>query len=154
MPRLTYERVSSAPISLPFTLSLAAREIEGWNDGVVLDSQAVSSAQVEVLTCRCGGYTYPNYVPNALSQYVCRQNNLQCEKIHFYTGVHRSIESKFWYDFWSRKFGALGTRGVDVFSRSLAYCDETAVLDDGTKTTVRLPGEKGVDVRLALDVVG
>jgi uncharacterized LabA/DUF88 family protein len=99
------------------------------------------------------GYTYPNYDPIALARFVCAQKNLQCDKIHFYTGAHRQNENAFWYDFWTRKLGALGTRGVDVYSRSLAYCDEKVTLPDGTTTTVRLPREKGVDVRLALDVV-
>jgi uncharacterized LabA/DUF88 family protein len=42
---------------------------------------------------------------------------------------------------------------VSVYSRPLAYSDEDVTLPDGSTTTIRLPREKGVDVRLALDVV-
>ncbi len=77
------------------------------------------------------GYTYPNYDPVALAHHVCSQKNLRCDGIHFYTGVHRPSENKFWYDFWSRKLGVLGTRGVHVFSRPLAYHDETVGLPGG-----------------------
>jgi len=99
------------------------------------------------------GYTYPNYDPIALAHHVCNLKNLQCDGIHFYTGMHRSDENKFWYDFWSRKLGALGTRGVDIFSRPLAYCDETVSDSNGKLVTVRIPREKGVDIRMALDIV-
>jgi hypothetical protein len=47
----------------------------------------------------------------------------------------------------------MGTRGVVTFSRHLRYRNQTVALPDGTTTTVLVGQEKGVDVRLALDVV-
>ena len=101
----------------------------------------------------CFGYSYPNYDVVALAQLVCARQNLRCDRLHFYTGIHKPRENRFWYDFWSRKLTVLGTRGVDVYSRSLAYANESVTLPDGTQASVRVAREKGVDVRIALDMV-
>lgn len=47
----------------------------------------------------------------------------------------------------------MGTRGIFTFSRSLRYQIQTVPLPGGGTTTVRVGHEKGVDVRIALDVV-
>ena len=47
----------------------------------------------------------------------------------------------------------MGTRGVVTFSRNLKYRNQTVALPDGTTTTVLVGQERGVDVRLAIDVV-
>jgi hypothetical protein len=47
----------------------------------------------------------------------------------------------------------MGTRGVQTFSRSLRYRNQTVRLPGGGTTTILVGEEKGVDVRLALDVV-
>ncbi len=47
----------------------------------------------------------------------------------------------------------MGTRGVVTFARNLRYRNQTVRLSDGTSTTVLVGQEKGIDVRLALDVV-
>jgi hypothetical protein len=47
----------------------------------------------------------------------------------------------------------MGTRGVRTFQRPLRYRNQTVTLPDGTTTTTLVGQEKGVDVRLALDVV-
>jgi hypothetical protein len=43
--------------------------------------------------------------------------------------------------------------GIRTFSRHLKYRNQTVILPDGGTTTVLVGSEKGVDVRLALDVV-
>lgn len=47
----------------------------------------------------------------------------------------------------------MGTRGIKTFSRSLRYRNQTVRLSDGTFTTILVGQEKGVDIRIALDVV-
>lgn len=47
----------------------------------------------------------------------------------------------------------MGTRGITTYSRPLAYRNQTVHLPDGSSTTVLIGQEKGIDVRLALDVV-
>lgn len=47
----------------------------------------------------------------------------------------------------------MGRQGVHVFSRHLRYRNKTMRLPDGTTYTFLVGEEKGIDVRLALDVV-
>jgi hypothetical protein len=47
----------------------------------------------------------------------------------------------------------MGRQGVVVFSRSLRYRNETSTLPDATELTLPVGEEKGVDIRLALDVI-
>jgi uncharacterized LabA/DUF88 family protein len=99
------------------------------------------------------GYRYPNYDAVALAHHVCTAYRLRCDHISFYTGVHRPDVNKFWYDFWSHKLQVMTTRGVSVFSRPLAYSIETISLPDGSAGSARVAREKGIDVRMALDIV-
>lgn len=88
------------------------------------------------------GYTFPNYDAPALADAVCR-----------YTGIPSVHDDPFWNRFWGAKLAVMGTRGVVTFSRHLKYRNQTVSLPDGTTTTVLVGQEKGVDVRLALDIV-
>jgi len=47
----------------------------------------------------------------------------------------------------------MGKLGVHVFTRHLRYRNRPVVLPDGTRTSVLVGQEKGVDVRIALDIV-
>ena len=47
----------------------------------------------------------------------------------------------------------MGTRGIRTFSRPLRYRNQTLVLADGTTMVTLVGQEKGVDVRIALDIV-
>jgi uncharacterized LabA/DUF88 family protein len=47
----------------------------------------------------------------------------------------------------------MGTRGIKTFSRHLKYRNQTVMLPGGASTTVLVGQEKGIDVRIALDVV-
>ena len=47
----------------------------------------------------------------------------------------------------------MGTRGVQTFSRSLRYRNQTVIPLDGSRTSTLVGQEKGVDVRIALDIV-
>jgi hypothetical protein len=47
----------------------------------------------------------------------------------------------------------MGRVGIQTFSRHLKYRNQTVQLPGGGTTTVLVGNEKGVDVRLALDVV-
>ncbi len=99
------------------------------------------------------GYTYPNYDPLELARRVCSMKGWDLAKVHFYTGLANPQVNQTWYDFWCRKLAVMGTRGIQTFTRPLKYRHETVALPDGTETTVFVGREKGIDVRLALDVV-
>jgi hypothetical protein len=47
----------------------------------------------------------------------------------------------------------MGRRAVDVYSRPLRYRNQTVRLPDGTTHSFLVGQEKGIDIRIALDVV-
>lgn len=99
------------------------------------------------------GYRYPNYDPKLLAQKVCNLKNWQLKETLFYTGVPDSNDDAFWNHFWIAKMAVMGTRGIKTFSRPLRYRNQTITLPNGSTTTVLVGQEKGIDVRIALDVV-
>ncbi len=99
------------------------------------------------------GYTYPNYDVTALSTEVCRPQGWQLSQVRFYTGIPDPTDDPFWNHFWSAKLAVMGRQGVFVFSRSLRYRNRVVRLPDGTTHTFLAGEEKGVDIRIALDVI-
>ncbi len=127
------------------------------------------------------GYDYPNYHPAALTQALCTLNGWQYQQTRFYTGVPKLPDSPYWHKFWAAKKRFMSrNRTVYVFTRDLHYRAklidfhldrERLVMFDGTpmekgtqlflysgktvdgKFWVRTPEEKGIDVRIALDMV-
>jgi len=89
------------------------------------------------------GYNYPNYDPIALSEEVTKLSpDRVLEKIHFYTGVHDAVRNPFWHHFWNSKLNKLRRHGVRTIQRVLKYAPAT-----------NRGREKGIDVRIALDLV-
>lgn len=115
---------------------------------VFIDGQNLFKAAKEAF-----GYSYPNYDPPALAKAICAAKQWQPGAIHFYTGIPEQQDDPTWHHFWSSKLAVLGTRGVSTYSRPLRYRNETITLPNGTETMALLRREKGIDVRLALDVV-
>ena len=99
------------------------------------------------------GYTYPNYDPLALATRVCQGEGWALQQARFYTGVPDASDGPFWNSFWVSKMGAMGHRGVHVYSRSLRYRNKTVNLPSGTTHSFLVAEEKGIDVRIALDVI-
>jgi len=99
------------------------------------------------------GYSYPNYDIPALTAAVFGRQGWLVSGIRFYTGIPSAGDDSFWNHFWNAKLAVMGTRGVVTFARNLRYRNQTVRLPDDTSTTVLVGQEKGVDVRLALDVV-
>jgi uncharacterized LabA/DUF88 family protein len=99
------------------------------------------------------GYTFPNYDASALAVAVCQESGWTLSRVYFYTGIPSVQDDPFWNHFWTAKLAVMGTRGVVTFARHLKYRNQTVTLPDRTTTTVLVGQEKGVDVRLALDIV-
>ena len=99
------------------------------------------------------GYTFPNYDPVALAQRLCAQMEWDLREVRFYTGVPDARDNETWNQFWNAKLAVLGTRGVFTYSRPLRYQNRTFPLPDGGQSSVLLGHEKGVDIRIALDVI-
>lgn len=99
------------------------------------------------------GYHYPNYNIAKLGRLVCEKQSWTCTAVRFYTGVPNAEDDAFWNHFWIAKLGAMGRRDVTVFSRSLRYRNKTISLPDGGEHSFLVGQEKGIDIRIALDVV-
>jgi uncharacterized LabA/DUF88 family protein len=99
------------------------------------------------------GYTFPNYDIPALASAVCARGGWMLSGVRFYTGIPSAQDELSWNHFWTAKLAVMGTRGVVSYSRSLKYRNQTVNLPDGSSTTVLVGREKGIDVRLALDIV-
>lgn len=99
------------------------------------------------------GYTYPNYDPLVLASNVCVAQGWTLAQARFYTGIPDAADNVFWHAFWVAKLAKLGHQGVHVFSRRLRYRLKQFTAPDGTPFTVRVGEEKGIDVRIAIDVI-
>jgi len=100
------------------------------------------------------GYQYPNYDILKLAQLVCKSKAWNLVKTQFYTGVPDLGDdpTKNW--FWNAKLAAMGRQGIVVYSRALRYRNKTVRLPDGSIHSFLHGEEKGIDVRIALDVIG
>lgn len=99
------------------------------------------------------GYTYPNYNPVCLAQAICQSKNWHLKQVRFYTGIPDLSDDPFWHQFWTAKLRFLSWQGVHIFSRTLRYRNQRVRLPDGTEHTFLAGEEKGIDVRIAIDVI-
>ena len=115
---------------------------------VFIDGQNLFHAAKEAF-----GYSFPNYDVAALAARVCTQPGWNLVQTHFYTGIPDAADDAFWSHFWSAKLAAMGRQGVRIFSRPLRYRNQTVRLPGGGTHTFLVGQEKGIDIRIALDVV-
>ena len=99
------------------------------------------------------GYTFPNYDVKALSETVCRQCGCTLTQARFYTGIPDSADDAAKNHFWSGKLAVMGRQGIQVISRPLRYRNKTVRLPDGSTHSFLAGEEKGIDVRIALDII-
>jgi uncharacterized LabA/DUF88 family protein len=100
------------------------------------------------------GCTFPNYDIRKLAECIAKAQAWNLIGIHFYTGVPDAGDDPRWNRFWTNKLAAMGRQGITVFSRPLRYRNQTVRLPDGSTHTILHGEEKGIDVRIALDVIG
>lgn len=99
------------------------------------------------------GHHHPNYDPQKLFTAVCKASGWQDSSVRFYTGTPSAQKSELWHKYWSNRLLAMRRSGISVISRPIRYRSTEIVLHDGTVAHIETPQEKGIDVRLALDVV-
>ena len=99
------------------------------------------------------GYVYPNYDVQLLAEKICLDQGWKLEQVRFYTGIPDVNDDGFWHNFWTRKLAVMGQKGVVIFSRKLRYRNQTVKLPKGETHTFLVGQEKGVDVRIALDII-
>jgi hypothetical protein len=59
----------------------------------------------------------------------------------------------FWNRFWMAKLGQMGRSGLHTYARALRYRNRLVPLPSGGVVSTLVGQEKGIDVRIALDVV-
>jgi len=73
--------------------------------------------------------------------------------VRFYTGIHESSRNSKLHNFWTKKLAVIGSRpNTKVFSRALRYTN-SKISVDGNRTSVFVAREKGIDVRIAIDML-
>jgi len=99
------------------------------------------------------GHTHPNYDLIKLHNAVCADRGWTPTLVRFYTGIPSPSESFMWNAYWSNRIIALKRAGVWVTTRPIRYRRELTIGPDGNEQSISIPQEKGIDVRLALDLV-
>ncbi len=99
------------------------------------------------------GYSYPNYDPKRLAEEICLLNGWSLKEVYFYTGIPKPAYDIKGNRFWTHKFLNMKRLGINTFSRPLRYRNTKKILPDGTIEQIRLPEEKGFDVRIAIDII-
>jgi uncharacterized LabA/DUF88 family protein len=99
------------------------------------------------------GYHFPNFDVLKLSERVCSMRAWNLTQARFYTGVPDASDNQFWNHFWTGKLAAMGRQGIKVYSRSLRYRNKTVDVPGHGRHTFLTGEEKGIDVRLAIDVI-
>lgn len=99
------------------------------------------------------GYTYPNYDVKSLAQAVCLEQGWLLAQVRFYTGVPDLSDNAMWNRFWGAKLLMMSRQGVHTYSRPLRYRNKVMMLPDGQEHSVLTGEEKGIDVRIAIDVI-
>ena len=99
------------------------------------------------------GHHHPNYDPVKLHSMVCAAKGWTPNLIRFYTGVPSPKESPMWAGYWSNRVLAMKRAGIMVTTRPLRYRTQKAFDCNGEEQEITVAQEKGIDVRLALDIV-
>jgi uncharacterized LabA/DUF88 family protein len=99
------------------------------------------------------GYGYPNFDVHALSAALCASQGWQLVQVRFYTGYPDAADNAFWNHFWTSKLAQMGRDKVHIYSRKLRYRNEIVHLPVGGTHSFLVGQEKGIDVRLALDIL-
>lgn len=99
------------------------------------------------------GHIHPNYEPQKLFNAICEQSGWISNSVRFYTGVPGNQGDVMWREYWSNRLLQMKRAGIVVTSRELRYHTEQRLGQAGTIEDVLVAREKGIDVRLALDIV-
>jgi len=98
------------------------------------------------------GHFHPNYDLLKLHKAVCDARGWVPNLVRFYTGIPDPRESAMWAGYWSNRILAMKRAGTHTTTRPIRYRKDTVEVD-GKRVVHTTPQEKGIDVRLALDLV-
>ena len=98
-------------------------------------------------------HSHPNFDPQKLHNAVCSAKGWQPAGVRFYTGTPAQERQPMWHGYWANRLLTMRRAGIAVFSRSIRYRTNDFALPDGTVYEVDSAQEKGIDVRIAIDVL-
>lgn len=99
------------------------------------------------------GVSYPNFDPLALSRMICQRQGWELIQVRFYTGIPDPKEDEFWHTFWSKKIAQMKRNPlIWAYSRPLRYAKSEIPLSGSETKSISIPREKGIDIRIALDI--
>jgi hypothetical protein len=104
---------------------------------------------------RAFGLRYPDFDIPALGRYLSArmgQGDGPDPVVRFYVGMPVARYSPHWTNFWTNKLNAAQEAGVSVTTRDLRYLTETDPAAPGGVRVLSVR-EKGIDLRIALDVM-
>lgn len=99
------------------------------------------------------GIPYPNYCLHRLPKAVCSAFDLTVQETRFYTGIPDKEKDGHWHRFWQDRKLQAKRQGVVFFDRRLQYLRREFHLDNGGSFERDVVNEKGIDVRIAIDLV-
>ncbi|MCG2725421.1 MAG: NYN domain-containing protein [Elusimicrobia bacterium] len=101
------------------------------------------------------GYSFPNYDISKLCANLCsRESGWILKQIRFYTGVPKETDNLYWHTFWKKKLSVVGrVPNSYVCTRPLKYRILKFQDSKGEEHTGFGGVEKGIDVRIALDII-
>ncbi|WP_061926285.1 NYN domain-containing protein [Altererythrobacter epoxidivorans] len=102
---------------------------------------------------RLFGYRTPNFDPLALHHEMCEVAGFLPGAVRFYTGLPSPRRQPRWHAFWCNKAEAMERDGVEVTTRPLRYRRRRIFDEDGDVEFMVQAEEKGIDIRIALDLV-
>jgi uncharacterized LabA/DUF88 family protein len=99
------------------------------------------------------GFTTASYGVPRLAQAIALQRRWDLVQTRFYTGMPDRQDNPGLHHHWTARLRRMRAEGVVVTARPLRRRRRRARLDDGVVVEFTVFEEKGVDVRIALDVV-
>lgn len=100
------------------------------------------------------GHYHPNYDPLKLHHAVCESRGWKPNLVRFYTGIPDQQRDPMWGGYWASRILSMKRNGILTTTRPLRYREKEAYNEYGDLESVVVAQEKGIDVRLALDIVG
>lgn len=97
--------------------------------------------------------SYPNFDAIKLAEEICLEQNWLLKQVRFYTGVPDEHKDKHWHYFWTSKTRSMLRQQAKVVTRPLRYHEVKIECSDGSVKTHEYKVEKGIDVRIALDII-
>ena len=99
------------------------------------------------------GFNTPSYGVPRLAQALALERGWDLIETRFYTGLPNRQEHPRLHHHWTLRLRRMRAEGVVVTARPLRRRRRRARLDDGEDVEFTVLEEKGIDVRIALDVV-